>query len=185
MKNRHISGVRRCYYLAILAHCFLAFGFAIASLISLPESLAISLCLGMFFGGHFLSPDLAFPDSFTSASWGFLSHIWQPYRAWARSHLRTNNAFILGLTIRLIYFYVCLQLFIGTIYALAINFGFSVPTPELVRIFAIETARDYWLEIEVVWIGAVLGCNPFVLILPFQLAAKAISLVKTLKLFNK
>jgi uncharacterized metal-binding protein len=185
MNNRHISGVRRCYYLAILSHCFLAFGFAIASLISLPDSLAISLCLGMFFGGHFLSPDLAFSNSFTSASWGFLSHIWQPYRTWARSHLRTNNAFILGLTIRLIYFYICVQLFIGTIYALAINFGFNVPTPEFIRTFALETTRDRWLEIEVAWVGAVLGCNPFMLIIPFEMLVKIVNLVNNLKLFKK
>lgn len=185
MRNRHVSGVRRCYYLAILSNCFLAFGFAITSLASLSDSLAISLCLGMFFGGHFLSPDLAFPNSFTSISWGFLSYIWQPYRAWARSHLRTNNAFILGLTIRLIYFYVCIQLFIGTIYALAINFGFSVPTPESIRMLVMETTRDRWLEIEVAWIGAVLGCNPFVLILPFEIIVKPIRLVKNLKLFKK
>ena len=174
MKLRQISGMRRLFYLAILSNCFLAIGFAIASAFSFPYNLPMSLSIGLFFGGHFFSPDLAFKQSLSSQCWGLLSHVWEPYRAWARSHLQTNNVFILGATIRLIYFYIFIQLVIGIIYALAINFGFRICNPEIVRKELLFVVRDRWLDLELGWIGLVLGCNPVALLMPFETLLKVV-----------
>lgn len=160
---RTTSGLRQLFYLAIGAQMLLSIGFAITAILGSNRYVFV-LCfdMGFFIGGHYFSHSLVNPQSLSSQSWGCLSFIWNPYRTWAQSHSKMANLFAVGLTVRLLYFYVCVQLGLGLCYAILALPGIaiaSLPDSATTRNFLHSFYMSSWLEILSLWVGAALGCE--------------------------
>ncbi len=128
----------------ILAAASLGFG-----LILLGPTSGISFAAGVYFGGHWLSPDLDLWHSIPSKRWLLLRFIWRPYASLMPHRNPLSHWPILSDAIRWVYFVLWLALVSFIAYGYCIYN--QIPAPAIINAPSDWLKTNYWVLEDVLY----------------------------------